>query len=63
LAAQLAALGKNPEPSEAYFKLLDRENVAHRSVLHLATRLRLTPQATYLRTKAKPDVMRKPWEV
>lgn len=62
IARQVAALGKNPEPSEAYFKLLDRENLAHRSILHLATRLRLTPQARYLRTKARPEVVRKPWE-
>jgi len=62
IAAQVQALGKSPEPSDAYFKLLDRENLAHRSILHLATKLRLTPQSAYLNTKARPEVLRKPWE-
>jgi hypothetical protein len=61
IAAQVAALGKSPEPSDAYFKLLDRENLAHRAIL-LATKLRLTPQSAYLNTKARPEVLRKPWE-
>jgi phage terminase small subunit len=45
------------------FKLLREENVGVKTLLSLATKLRLTPQSTVSKNKQKPVVpMRKPWE-
>jgi hypothetical protein len=63
IAAEINKLGKSPEPTDAYFKLLDAENQMMRSLVTQAMKLRLTPQAAYdKRVKRAPAVLHKPWE-
>jgi phage terminase small subunit len=63
LAAKLNAMEKaGKSDSRQYADLEGRENVAVRALIHLATKLRLTPQSAYDKTKKRTVALRNPWE-
>lgn len=66
-ARRIAQLIEAAEASEAfdvdeYDKLLKMQERESRAMSSLATRMRLTQQTTYDKSKKKPGQTRKPWE-
>jgi phage terminase small subunit len=47
---------------EKFYKAVRQETNMGRSVMVMATKLRLTPRTVYDKTKKKPVALRKPWE-
>ena len=62
--AQLIEQAVNAEPFDVteYQRLLTMQDRESRAQASLASRMRLTQQSTYDRTKKKPIAGRKPWE-
>jgi phage terminase small subunit len=47
---------------EAFYKAVQREALAMRAMMALATKMRLTPRSLYDKSKKRPVALRKPWE-
>jgi phage terminase small subunit len=47
---------------ETFYRAVQREALAMRAMMALATKMRLTPRSLYDKSKKRPVALRKPWE-